>query len=77
MDTTQIIFSSRDPFDKAAPFRPAISLVAEIIAIQIRSDANIKGINIDNTFFKISLMADDTYLIIKDITSISAAIEHF
>ena len=52
-------------------------LVAEIIAIQIRSDANMKGINIEDTVFKISLMADDTTLIIKDIASISAAIEHF
>ena len=37
-------------------------LVAEIIAIDIREDHEINGININGTEFKISLMADDTTL---------------
>ena len=54
-------------------------LVAEIIAIHIRSDNNIKvkGVDINNPIYKISLMADDTTLIIKNPKSLSTAIEHF
>ena len=44
-------------------------LVAEIIAIMIRSDKDIKGIIINATEFKISLMADDTTLILQNIES--------
>ena len=45
-------------------------LVAEIIAIHKRSDKKIVAININNTEFKISLMADDTTLIWKNIESL-------
>ena len=52
-------------------------LVAEIIAIRTRTDPKIKGININNTVVKISLMADDTTLFISDIPSLVQAISNF
>ena len=42
-------------------------LVAEIIAIDIRSDNEIKGIELNDCVFKIALMADDTTLLIADL----------
>ena len=52
-------------------------LVAEIIAIKIRENKEIKGISIDNVEIKISLMADDTTLFVSNITSLERAIEEF
>ena len=52
-------------------------LVAEILAIMIRSDNDIKRIIINATEFKISLMADDYTLILQNIESLSKAITHF
>ena len=52
-------------------------LVAEIIAIDIRNDDNIKGIKIKDIIYKINLMADDTTLFLKDIVSLSLAIQRF
>ena len=44
-------------------------LVAEILAIKIRSDKLIKGINVGNEEYKLCQLADDTTLILKDINS--------
>ena len=52
-------------------------LVAEMIAIDIRNDREIIGIEINDCVFKIALMADDTTLFIKDIKSLEKAIEKF
>ena len=52
-------------------------LVAEVLAINIRSDSNIKGIKIDDTELKISLMADDTTLFLADINSLLLSINKF
>ena len=52
-------------------------LVAEIIAIHIRADKKIMGITINDTEFKISLMADDTTLILKNIESLQIALDKF
>ena len=52
-------------------------LVAEIIAINIRNDDNIKGIKINDTEYKINLMADDTTLALRNIKSLSKAILNF
>ena len=52
-------------------------LVAEIIAIKIRENKEIKGITIDNVEIKLSLMADDTTLFVSNITSLERAIEEF
>ena len=52
-------------------------LVAEIIAIDIRNDKEIKGIKLDNTEFKISMMADDTTLSLVDLKSVENAIKIF
>ena len=52
-------------------------LVAEIIAIKIRENNEIKGIIIDNVEIKLSLMADDTTLFVSNITSLERAIEEF
>jgi hypothetical protein len=45
-------------------------VVAEILAIKIRNDVNIKGINIGNNEIKVVQMADDTTNFIKDIASL-------
>ena len=52
-------------------------LVAEIIAISIRSEKNIKGIKVDNEEFLINLMADDTTLLLSDIDSLKISINKF
>ncbi len=51
--------------------------MAEIIAIDIRNDDSISGIILDETEFKINLMADDTTLLLSNINSLSTAIEKF
>ncbi len=50
-------------------------LVANILAIKIRLDKNIKGINIGNIEHKIVQYADDSTIILKDKDSITNVIE--
>ena len=45
-------------------------IVAEILAISIRGDSSIKGMELMNNVFKISQLADDTTLYLKDIESL-------
>ena len=52
-------------------------LVVERLANKIRSDPNIKGIEISNEIFKLAMMADDITLINKDQQSIINAIDIF
>ena len=52
-------------------------LVAEVLAIQIRENKNIKGIQINEIEQKIGLMADDTTLFLADLHSLSIAISTF
>ena len=52
-------------------------LVLEILAINIRSDENILGVKLNNTEFKLSLMADDMTLIIANIESLNIAVKIF
>ncbi len=50
-------------------------LTIEILANKIRYDKNIKGIKIDNTMIKISLLANDLTLILQDLKSIEYALK--
>ena len=52
-------------------------LVAEILAINIRCDINIKGITVDGKAFKIGQLADDTTLFLSDVESLRQAINKF
>ena len=52
-------------------------LVAEILAIKIRSVTDVKGIHFKNEEFKISLMADDATLFLADIASLATSINIF
>ena len=52
-------------------------LVVELLAHKIRKEANIEGIQINETIFKICMMADDTTLLLRNINSISNAIKVF
>ena len=52
-------------------------LVAEILAINIRCDINIKGITVDGKTFKIGQLADDTTLFLSDVESLRQAINKF
>ena len=52
-------------------------LVAEILAINIRCDINIKGITVDGKAFKIGQLADDTTLFLLDVESLRQAINKF
>ena len=52
-------------------------LVAEIIAIRIRTNTGINGIKYKDLEIKISLMADDTTLFVTDLQSLEKAIEEF
>ena len=51
-------------------------LVAEMLAIEIRKDENIKGISVNITEYQI-IRADDTTLILKDLYSLDKAINIF
>ena len=48
-----------------------------MIAIDIRNDNEIKGIELNDCVFKIALMADDTTLFIANLKSLEAAINKF
>ena len=50
-------------------------LVVEFLAIRIRNDDTIKGICINETEYKVSMMADDTTLILKDLYSLEKSIQ--
>ena len=52
-------------------------LVAEILAINIRCDINIKGTTVDGKTFKIGQLADDTTLFLSDVESLRQAINKF
>ena len=52
-------------------------LVAEILAVNIRSDTLIKGINVNNVEFKIGQLADDTTLFLSNLQSLKQAIIKF
>ena len=56
---------------------PISTLLFLLVVICIRSDNNIEGIDINNTVLKLSIMADDTTLIIKNLKSLSIALTHF
>ena len=49
-------------------------LIVEILAIEIRKNNNVKGIKIGNTDVKITLLADDTTLFLKDTISLRTAL---
>ena len=48
-----------------------------MLAIRIRNKNSIQGICINKTEYKLSMMADDTTLILKDLTSLNNAINIF
>ena len=50
-------------------------LCVEILAIEIKNNDKIQGINIGNTTFKITQLADDTTLFLKDIDSLQEALQ--
>ena len=52
-------------------------LVAEMLAIKIWNQEAIKGITINDTEYKLNMMADDTTLIIKNLDSLDIAIGIF
>ena len=52
-------------------------LVAKIVAINIRSNPDIKGISINGLEYKISLMTDDTTLFLSSLESLALAIKQF
>ena len=52
-------------------------LVADTLAINIRTNLNIKGLTINNCEFKIAQLADDTTLFLADLDSLKTAIEMF
>ena len=50
-------------------------LVVELLAIKIRNNKDINGVQLKNTNLKISQMADDTCLFLRDNYSISVALQ--
>ena len=49
-------------------------LTVEILAIEIRNNINIHGLQTHNKEIKITLLADDTTLFLKDITSLQTVL---
>ena len=57
---------------QGCPISPYLFIIAvEILACAIRNDTSIHGIRVDNTEFKISQLADDTSLFLKDFKSLN------
>ena len=52
-------------------------LVAEILSLRLKSNELARGINIDNYEYKVSQLADDTTIFMKDIESLTVAIKDF
>ncbi len=52
-------------------------LVIEVLANKILNDPDIKGIKIDNKEIKISLLAEDITLILKDLSSLEDSLKTF
>ena len=52
-------------------------LVAEVIAIHIRDNSEIKGIKVGDSEVKIKMLADDTTLLLEDLSSVTLAIKDF
>ena len=52
-------------------------LMAEVIAIHIRNNADTKGFIVGNTEIKIKMLADDTTLLLQDLSSVELAIKDF
>ncbi len=50
-------------------------IIVEVVAHKIRNDDNIKGVKVNNEEVKISLLADDTTLFLKDINSLKNALD--
>ena len=48
-----------------------------MLAINTRNDKTIKGITVNDTEYKLSMLADDTALIIKDLDSLDKTIKIF
>ena len=60
---------------QGCPISPLLFvIVAEILACKIRSDPEIKGININQETFTITQLADDTTLFLSDIKSLERAL---
>jgi len=49
-------------------------MTVEILAIEIRNNPNVKGIKVGNCSIKITLLADDTTLFLKDVTSLQTVL---
>ncbi len=52
-------------------------LAIEVLANKIQNDSDIKGIKIDNKEIKISLLADDITLILKDLLYLENSVKTF
>ena len=52
-------------------------IVAELIAIHVRNNSYIKGFKIGCNEIKIKMLADDTTLLLQDLSSVNLAIKQF
>ena len=63
---------------QGCPLSPYIFILAvELLAISIRGDKNIKGLNVQGKEIKISQFADDTTCFLNDINSVKSLIQVF
>ena len=78
MDTIPTILELPDQLERVVWISALLFiLVAEIIAIRIRTNTGINGIKYKELEIKISPMADDTTLFVTDLQSVEKAIEEF
>ena len=74
--TTSKYFKIKSGVRQGCPLSALLFLVAvETMAIAIRKHENIKGVKVGNKIFKITQLADDTTLFLKDINSLKVILK--
>ena len=64
----------REVYVRDVQYPPFFILCVEILATQVRNHENIKGITFNEQEYKINQYADDTFLILRDLKSVTESL---